>query len=81
MITKILTISDKGQIVIPKEFVRHLGSKVIKLEMSEFHEVRIIPLKDVAGSLSEFANKQTYDDLMNLRDQTWNATNKKTGQV
>lgn len=54
MLVKSITISDKGQIVIPKRFVTYLGSKVVKLEVSDNQEVRIIPIKDVAGCLSEF---------------------------
>lgn len=74
MLIKALTISDKGQIVIPKELVKHLGSKVIKLEMSNNHEVRIIPIKDVAGSLTEFAQKPTSTTSKPLRDQALDQT-------
>ena len=74
MLAKTLTISDKGQIVIPKEFVKHLESKLIKLEVSENQEVKIIPIKDVAGSLTEFAKKQISDDFQDLRDQAWDRT-------
>lgn len=74
MLAKALTISDKGQIVIPKDLVKHLGSKVIKLEVSNDHEVRIIPIKDVAGSLTEFAKKPTSNNFKDLRDQAWDQT-------
>ncbi len=72
MIVKALTISDKGQIVIPKQFVKYLGSKVIKLEIGNDQEVRIIPIKDVAGSLSDFAKKQIAPDFSEIRNQAWN---------
>ena len=71
MLVKTLTISDKGQIVIPKEFVKHLGSKIIKLEVSNNQEVKIIPIKDVAGSLSDFAKKPSTHDFNELRTQAW----------
>ena len=74
MLVKTFTISDKGQIVIPKEFVRHLASKLIKLEVSDNQEVRIIPIKDVAGSLTEFAKQQVSDDFKEIRNQAWEQT-------
>ena len=72
MLVRALTISDKGQIVIPKEFVKHLGSKMIKLEVSNDSQVRIIPIKDVAGSLTDFAKKPVDSDFNDLRNQAWN---------
>lgn len=74
MIAKTLTISDKGQVVIPKEFVKHLGSKVIKLAVDNNQEVRIIPLKDVAGSLTDFSKKDLSNDFNEIRNQAWNQT-------
>lgn len=74
MLVKTFTISDKGQIVIPKELVRHLASKLIKLEVSDNQEVRIIPIKDVAGSLTEFAKQQVSDDFQEIRNQAWDQT-------
>lgn len=68
MIAKAITISNKGQIVVPKKFTEHLNSKVVKLEISDNQEVRIIPIKDVAGSLTEFVKKQTSTDL---KDTAW----------
>ncbi len=74
MLVRALTISDKGQIVIPKQFVKHLGCKIIKLEVSDNQEVKIIPIKDVAGSLTEFAKKQVSDNFQEIRNQAWNQT-------
>ena len=74
MLAKTFTISDKGQIVIPREFVKHLDAKLIKFEVSDNQEVRIIPIKDVAGSLTEFAKQQISDDFHDLRNQAWNQT-------
>ncbi len=74
MLAKTLTISDKGQIVIPKQFVKYLESKLIKLELGNNQEVRIIPIKDVAGSLTDFAKKQTSADFQDLRNQAWDQT-------
>jgi bifunctional DNA-binding transcriptional regulator/antitoxin component of YhaV-PrlF toxin-antitoxin module len=82
MLVRALTISDKGQIVIPKEFVKHLGSKMIKLEVSNDSQVRIIPLKDVAGSLTDFAKKPAVSDFNDLRNQAWDqVTLEKFGKV
>ncbi|MEK6734546.1 MAG: AbrB/MazE/SpoVT family DNA-binding domain-containing protein [Pseudomonadota bacterium] len=71
MLVRALTISDKGQIVIPKDFVKHLGSKIIKLEVSNDSQVRIIPIKDVAGSLTDFAKKPVANDFNDLRNRAW----------
>lgn len=71
MLVKTFTISDKGQIVIPKEFIKHLDAKLIKFEVSDNQEVRIIPIKDVAGSLTEFAKQQVSDDFQKIRNQAW----------
>ena len=71
MLVKSITISDKGQIVIPKEFVKHLGSKVIKLEIVNNNEVRMTPVKDVGGSLTDFAKKNLSSDFNNIRNQAW----------
>ena len=72
MRVRALTISDKGQIVIPKQFMQYLGTKLIKLEVSENQEVRIIPIKNVAGSLTDFAKKQIPSDFSEIRNQAWN---------
>lgn len=66
MKVKAFTISSKGQIVIPNKFIDHLNSKVVKLEISDNQEVRIIPIKDVAGSLTGFIKKQTSTDLIDI---------------
>jgi bifunctional DNA-binding transcriptional regulator/antitoxin component of YhaV-PrlF toxin-antitoxin module len=68
---KTLSISDKGQVVIPKEFIKHLGSKIIKLVVRENQEVSIVPVIDVAGSLANFAKKQKIEDFNVLRNQAW----------
>ena len=72
MLVRSIKISDKGQVVIPKEFIKHLGSTVIKFELGNDNEVKIIPVKDVAGSLTDFAKKNVSSDFTEIRNQAWN---------
>jgi bifunctional DNA-binding transcriptional regulator/antitoxin component of YhaV-PrlF toxin-antitoxin module len=76
MLTKSITISDKGQIAIPKEFVKYLGSKVIKLEIVSNNEVRMIPVKDVGGSLTNFAKENLSSDFNDIRTKAWDQITK-----
>ena len=82
MLVRSLTISDKGQIFIPKKFVKYLGSKMIKLEVSNDSQIRIILIKDVAGSLTDFAKKPITHVFNDLRNQAWNQiTLEKFGKI
>ena len=76
MLVRSITISDKGQIAIPKEFIKHLGSKVIKLEILNNNEVRMIPVKDVGGSLADFAKKNLSNDFNDIKNQAWDRVTK-----
>lgn len=71
MLVKTLKISDKGQIVIPKAFVKHLGSNLIKLEVRKNQELAISPVRDLAGSLTAFAYKEPSTNFNELRNKAW----------
>jgi AbrB family looped-hinge helix DNA binding protein len=51
---KISKISSKGQITLPKSVRERLGSKLVRL-ISDDDGVRIEPVRDVAGSLKQYA--------------------------
>jgi AbrB family looped-hinge helix DNA binding protein len=69
MLGKTTVISDKGQIVIPKNIVDRLGSKVVRVELVNNNEVRIIPIKDVGGSLKNYAKKINLADFQDIREK------------
>lgn len=71
MLVRPITISSKGQIALPKDVVKHLDSKVLKLEILNGNEVRIVPIKDVAGRLSAYAKNVSTDDFNKIRTQAW----------
>lgn len=71
MLARSIIISEKGQITIPKEFVKHLGSKTVRLKIASNNKVRIIPIKDVAGSLTAFAKKNLSGNFNDIRNKAW----------
>ena len=62
-------ITKKGQVTIPKEIRKSLGSDVIEFEFIE-DKIMIKPVRSVAGALSRFAKK--YVPLEKLREDVWN---------
>lgn len=65
-----LKISSKGQITLPKMVRDILGTERIRIIVEET-QVRIEPVKSVAGSLKNFARNE-----INCEDETglaWNA--------
>lgn len=71
MLVKPITISSKGQIALPKDVVKHLNSKSLRLEILNDNEVRIIPIQDVAGRLSAYGTNVNTDDFTKIRTQAW----------
>jgi len=66
-----LTISSKGQIVLPKKIRAILNSNLISLEVNEYNQVLIHPVHDVGGALSDY--KQTTSlSFEKIREQAWN---------
>ena len=68
-----ITISSKGQIVLPKKVRSILGGRVISLEVTDDNQVVLSPIKDVGGSLSSY---KKYSNLSwdKLREQAWTDT-------
>lgn len=71
MLAKSIKISSKGQITLPKEVIRHLGNKVLKLEVLNGNEVKIIPIKDVGGRLSAYAKNASIKNFNTIRTEIW----------
>lgn len=71
MLAKPIIISSKGQISLPKEVVKHLGNRVLKLEILNNNEVRIAPIKDVGGRLSAYAKNLSEDEFNQAKSDAW----------
>ena len=67
---KTAKLSQKGQITLPKKVRDFLGSNVIKVVI-ENGQVRLEPLKDLAGSLSQYAGR--YIPFEEARERAWEA--------
>ena len=75
MLTKqhTLKISKKGQITLPKYIRQALGSERIRLILSD-GQVRIEPVKSVAGSLSDYAKPSV--NIKKESEMAWDAITK-----
>ena len=68
MLTKVVKISKKGQITLPREIRQFLGTQVVRV-VAEKGEVRIEPVEELGGSLKQYASK--YIPLKEARDKAW----------
>jgi len=62
------TITQKGQVTIPKVIRNRIKSRVIEFIMDDDH-IEIKPIQSVAGSLSRFA--VTYTPIEEVRQSVW----------
>lgn len=67
---KTTKLSTKGQITLPKKVREYLGSDVVKVVI-ENDQVRLEPLKDLAGSLSQYAKE--YIPFEEAMERAWEA--------
>ena len=67
---KTAKLTQKGQITLPKKVRDFLGSNVIKVVI-ENGQVRLEPLKDLAGSLNQYAKE--YIPFEEARERAWEA--------
>lgn len=79
-----LSISSRGQIVLPKKVRDILQSDVISLEVNEYDQVLISPIRDLGGALSAY-QKETPLTFDAIRTQAWHdsmpvISNKEEGQ-
>jgi len=68
MITKVVKVSKKGQITLPREIRKKLGTEVVKI-VAQGDSVRIEPVKELAGSLKRYASK--YIPMKQAREKAW----------
>lgn len=64
------TITSKGQITIPKEIRKFLDSRTVEIDVID-GEVRIRPIKSVAGALAEYAGGRKPVSLHEVREKVW----------
>lgn len=62
--------SSKGQITLPREVRKVLGTDFVRI-VAEEGSVRIEPVNDVAGSLAHYAKKRI--PFRVARDEAWEA--------
>jgi AbrB family looped-hinge helix DNA binding protein len=67
-----LTISSKGQIVLPKKIRNILGTNTISLEVNDQNHVVISPVLYLGGALSSYQQDSSlsFDEI---REQAWKA--------
>jgi len=68
MIAKVVKISKKGQITIPRDIRKLLRAEVVRI-VAKGGVVRIEPVEDLAGSLKQYAVK--YVPLKKAREKAW----------
>ena len=62
-------ITKKGQITIPAEFRKKLGTDVVKVEMDE-DKIIIRPIKKLGGALSKYAIKnKPIEDIIQMEKE------------
>lgn len=67
-----VTINEQGQIIIPKVFREYLKSNTLIIQKNEEdNSIKLIPIPDLAGSLSQYSTKKTVD-FSEERKQAWN---------
>jgi len=81
MTTAAVKITRKGQVTIPKEIREKLKSDTVYFEVED-DTVMVKPVRDAAGSLSEFARNVKPGAAMNqMREKAWEvAVREKTGK-
>ncbi|MDP2815349.1 MAG: AbrB/MazE/SpoVT family DNA-binding domain-containing protein [Rectinemataceae bacterium] len=62
------TVTQKGQVTIPKVIRNRIKSRVIEFIMDDDH-IEIKPIQSVAGGLSHFAT--TYTPMEEVRQSVW----------
>ena len=65
---KLVKVSSKGQITLPKAVRALLKSDVVRIVVED-GQIRIEPVEDVAGSLKRYA--RSYVPLEEIRDRAW----------
>ena len=81
MTTAAVKITSKGQVTIPKEIREKLKASSVYFEVED-DIVMVKPVRDAAGSLSEFAgNVKPGVSMRQVKDRAWEvAVREKTGK-
>lgn len=66
-----VTISSKGQIVLPKRIRTILNSNTVSLLVNDQNQVLLTPINTLEGALSSY-NKSTNLSFAEIREQSWN---------
>lgn len=53
MAVKVMKVSSKGQVTLPREVRRVLGSDIVTYDVKD-GQVLLLPVKNVGGSLREY---------------------------
>ena len=69
-VVKTVKVSSKGQITLPREVRKALGSDHVRI-VSEAGLVRIEPIDDLAGSLAHYAKGRKRVPFHVAREQAW----------
>jgi AbrB family looped-hinge helix DNA binding protein len=71
MTTTAVKITRKGQVTIPKEIREKLKSNAVYFEVED-DTVMVKPVRDAAGSLSEYAgNVKPGVSMRQMKDKAW----------
>lgn len=71
MTTAAVKITQKGQVTIPKEIREKLKSNAVYFEVED-DTVMVKPVRDAAGSLSEYAgNVKPGTSMRRMKDKAW----------
>ena len=71
-VVKTAKISSKGQITLPREVRKALGTDHVRI-VSDRGSVRIEPVSDLAGSLAHYAKGRKRVSFQVARDKAWEA--------
>ena len=71
-VVKIAKVSSKGQITLPLEIRKALGTNHVRI-VSDQGSVRIEPVNDIAGSLAHYARGKKRVPFRAAREKAWEA--------
>jgi bifunctional DNA-binding transcriptional regulator/antitoxin component of YhaV-PrlF toxin-antitoxin module len=69
MAVKVMKVSSKGQVTLPREVRKVLGSDVVTYDVRD-GRVLLLPVGDVGGSLKEYAGKVPLP-FRRAREKAW----------
>jgi AbrB family looped-hinge helix DNA binding protein len=70
MYVSTVTISSKGQIVLPKKVRKTLNTNIISLIINDQNQILITPVHELGGSLSSYS-KDTDLSYEEVREHSW----------